>query len=119
MGKAPDKKKIYDEDLTETISEMFNDRTRTIPVLGDIIRALHLSIRRKDITFEEFLKMSIDKIGNRVTRFDIAQLTKIDSIHLNSLSIFMNGGPTGEYWNTANNGFYYWIDNRSSESILE
>jgi hypothetical protein len=118
MGKASDRKKIYDDDLTETISEVFNDRTRTIPILGDIIRALHLSIRRKDITFEEFLKMSIDKIEGRVTRFDIAQLTKIDTIRLNSMSIFINGGPTGEYWNTANNGFYDWIDNKSSESIF-
>jgi hypothetical protein len=30
----------------------------------------------------------------------------------------MNGGPTGEYWNAANNGFYDWIDNKSSESIF-
>jgi len=31
---------------------------------------------------------------------------------------FMNGGPAGENWNSANNGFYDWIDNKSQESIL-
>jgi len=118
MGKPPDRKKIYDDDLTRTISEVFNDRTRTIPIIGDIIRALRLSMRRKNITFEQFLKMSIDKIADRVTRFDIAQLTKIDSVSLNSMTVFMNGGPKGEYWNIAKNGFYDWIDNKSTESIF-
>lgn len=30
----------------------------------------------------------------------------------------MNGGPAGENWNHASNGFYDWIDNKSHESIL-
>ena len=30
----------------------------------------------------------------------------------------MNGGPLGENWNTSPNGFYDWIDNKSSESII-
>jgi len=30
----------------------------------------------------------------------------------------MNGGPAGENWNHANNGFYDYIDNISKESII-
>lgn len=120
MGKPPEKKKIYDDELVSAISEEFNDRIRTVPIFGDIIRAVRMSMRRKNISFDDFLNLSIDKIASecRVTRSDIAQLTRILPLSGNGLLPFMNGGPSGEYWNKANDGFYDWIDNRSTESIF-
>ena len=120
MGKPPEKKKIYDDELVSAISEEFNDRIRTVPIFGDIIRAVRMSMRRKNISFDDFLNLSIDKITSqcRVTRSDIAQLTRILPLSGNDLLPFMNGGPSGEYWNKANDGFYDWIDNRSTESIF-
>ena len=71
MGKPPEKKKIYDDELVRAISEEFNDRIRTVPIFGDIIRAVRMSMRRKNISFDDFLNLSIDKITSqcRVTRF--------------------------------------------------
>jgi hypothetical protein len=34
MGKPPEKKKIYDDELVRAISEEFNDRIRTVPIFG-------------------------------------------------------------------------------------
>ena len=71
MGKPPEKKKIYDDELVSAISEEFNDCIRTVPIFGDIIRAVRLSMRRKNISFDDFLNLSIDKITSqcRVSRF--------------------------------------------------
>ena len=120
MGKLPEKKKIYDDELVITISEEFSDRIRTVPIFGDIIRAVWMSMRRKNISLDDFLNLSIDKITSksRISRFDIAQLTRILPLSGNDLLPFMNGGPSGEYWNKADDGFYDWIDNRSTESIF-
>ena len=120
MGKPPEKKKIYDDELVRTISEEFSDRIRTVPIFGDIIRAAGMSMRRKNMSFDDFLNLSIDKITSksRVSRFDIAHLTRILPLSGNDLLPFMNGGPSGEYWNKANDGFYDWIDNKSTESIV-
>ena len=79
-----------------------------------------MSIRRKKISFDDFLNLSIEKITSqcRVSRSDIAQLTRILPLSGNDLLPFMNGGPSGEYWNKDNDGFYDWIENRSTESIF-
>jgi hypothetical protein len=120
MGNLPEKKKIYDDELVRTISEEFSDRIRTVPIFGDIIRAAGMSMRRKNMSIDNFLNLSIDKVTSksRISRFDIAQLTRILPLSGNDLLPFMNGGPSGEYWNKANDGFYDWIDNRSTESIF-
>jgi hypothetical protein len=73
-GQAPKKKKIYDDELVRVISEEFSNRIRTVPIFGDIIRAVRLSMRRKIMSFDDFLNLSIDEITSqlRVSRFDIA-----------------------------------------------
>src|SRR5205807_2328850 len=53
-----------------------------------------------------------------IFREDIARLTKVAPLIGNYEVPYMNGGPAGENWNHANNGFYDWIDNKSQESIL-
>ena len=112
MGKPPDTRKIYDDDIVEAISEEFSDRIRAVPNVGDIIRATNMSIIRRKLTFDQLLSISIGKIDslNRISRLDIAQLTKVNGIPGNSILPFMNGGPTDQYWNTSENGFYDWID---------
>jgi hypothetical protein len=120
MGQPVEPRKIYDDDLVEAISEEFSDRIRVVPVIGDIIRALNLSLRRRSLTFYQLLGMSIGKLNsqNRITRSDIAQITKIRTITGNSIIPFMNGGPSDQHWNTSDNGFYDWLDKKSQENIF-
>jgi hypothetical protein len=93
---------------------------RTFFVIGDALRAFRGSLRRNEINADEFLKIALAKIVSRehIFREDIARLTKVAPIVGNFVMPFMNGGPAGENWNSANNGFYDWIDNESQESIL-
>jgi hypothetical protein len=114
------RQKVYDDDLVRTVSEEFTDRLRTFFVIGDAVRAIRGSLHRNEINADEFLKIALAKIVSRehIFREDIARLTKVAPIVGNLVVPYMNGGPAGENWNSANNGFYDWIDNRSQESIL-
>jgi hypothetical protein len=120
VGQPTDERKIYDDDLVEAISEEFSDRIRVVPIIGDTLRALNLLPRRRKLTFGQLLDISVTKVSsqNRVTRSDIAQITKIRSITGNSIIPFMNGGPSDQHWNTSDNGFYDWLDKKSQESIF-
>ena len=120
MGKPADESKIYDDDLVEVISEEFSDRIRVVPIIGDIIRALNLVLRRRNLSFSHLLNLCVGKVNSesRLTRFDIAEITKIRPIAGNSIIPFMNGGPSDQHWNTSENGFYDWIDKRSQETIF-
>jgi hypothetical protein len=79
-----------------------------------------LSLRRRRLTFGQLLDISARKVSsqNRVTRSDIAQISKISSITGNSIIPFMNGGPSDQHWNNSDNGFYDWLDKKSQESIF-
>jgi hypothetical protein len=112
--------KVYDDDLVRTMSEEFTERIRTFFVIGDAIRAFRGSLNRSDLRANEFIEIALNKIASRehIFREDIAKLTKIATVVNNSMIPFMNGGPEGENWDNANNGFYDWIDNKSQESIL-
>ena len=112
--------KVYDDDLVRTLSEVFSDRVRSFYVIGDAIRAFKGSLHREEINEDEFLKIALNEIISRehVFREDIARLTRIATVAGNSVVPFMNGGPVGENWNHASNGFYDWIDNKCQESIL-
>jgi hypothetical protein len=112
--------KVYDDDLVRTLSEEFSDRVRSFYVIGDAIRAFKGSLHREQITEDEFLGIALKKIISRehVFREDIARLTRVATVSSNTVVPFMNGGPAGENWNHASNGFYDWIDNKSQESIL-
>jgi hypothetical protein len=120
MGKPAEERKIYDDDLVEAISEEFSDRIRVVPIIGDIIRALNLVLRRRRLTFNHLLDISVRKVNSesRLTRFDIAQITKIRTIAGNSIIPFMNGGPSDQHWNTSDNGFYDWVDKKSQKTIF-
>jgi hypothetical protein len=120
IGRPADERKIYDDDLVEAISEEFNDRIRVVPIIGDILRALNLSLRRRRLTFGQLLDISARKVSsqNRVTRSDIAQISKISSITGNSIIPFMNGGPSDQHWNNSDNGFYDWLDKRVKKAYL-
>jgi hypothetical protein len=120
MGKPVDERKIYDDDLVEVISEEFSDRIRVVPIIGDIIRALNLVLRRRKLSFSHLLNICVGKVNSdsRLTRFDIAKVTKIRTIAGNSIIPFMNGGPSDQHWNTSENGFYDWIDKKSQETIF-
>lgn len=110
--------KIYDDDLVQNIAEHFTDRFKVFPLIGDIIRALKLFTLRETLNKEELEKSSIELILGYPSRSDISLLTNIITIEGNSFIPFLNGGPFGENWNTSKNGFYDWIDNKCSESIL-
>jgi len=112
--------KVYDDDLVRTISEEFTDRVRTFFVIGDTIRAFKGSLHRSELGANDFIEIALNKIASRehIFREDIARLTKIAPVINNSMMPFMNGGPAGENWNHANNGFYDWIDNKSQDTIL-
>jgi hypothetical protein len=114
------RQKVYDDDLVRTVGEEFTDRLRTFFVIGDAVRAIRGSLHRNEINADEFLTIALAKIVSRehIFREDIARLTKVAPIVGNLVIPFMNGGPAGENWNSANNGFYDWIDNKSQESIL-
>jgi hypothetical protein len=120
LGKPRDPKKVYDDDLVRVISEEFDDRIRVVPIIGDIIRALRISNERKTMTLDKFVDTAIDRIvsNERISRIDIAKLTKIVTLQSNTVTPYMNGGPAGEYWDNAKNGFYDYIDNLSNESII-
>lgn len=123
VGKGDEERaeqKVYDDDLVRTLSEEFSDRVRSFYVIGDAIRAFKGSLRREQMNEDEFLKIALNKIISRqhVFREDVARLTKIATVAGNSVVPFMNGGPAGENWNHASNGFYDWIDNKCQESIL-
>ena len=112
--------KVYDDELVRTMSEEFTDRIRTFFVIGDAIRAFRGSLRRSELGANEFIEIALNKIASRehIYREDIAKLTKISPVISNSMIPFMNGGPAGENWDKASNGFYDWIDNKSQETIL-
>ena len=80
----------------------------------------HSGVHSIDLGASEFIEIALNKITSRehIFRDDIAKLTKIAPVINNSMIPFMNGGPEGENWDKANNGFYDWIDNKSQESIL-
>jgi hypothetical protein len=112
--------KVYDDDIVRTVSEEITDRTTSLFVIGDIIRAFRGTLKRREISADEFIKISLSEIVSRehIFREDIARLTRISQVESNLVLPFMNGGPVGENWNYADNGFYDWIDNKSKESIL-
>jgi len=112
--------KIYDDELVRTVSEEFTDRLRAFFVIGDAIRAFRGSLHRNEINADEFLKIALNKIVSRehIFREDIARLTKVAPLIGNFVVPFMNGGPAGENWNLANNGFYDWIGNKSQSLVL-
>ena len=110
--------KIYDDYLVQNIAEQFNDRFKVLPLIGDIIRALKLVPFRKTLSKDELEKSAIEFILRYPSRYDISLITSIITIEGNSFIPFLNGGPFGENWNTAKDGFYDWIDNKCSESII-
>lgn len=120
LGRSEKVRKFYDDDIVRCISEQFSDRLRTLFVVGDIIRFLRISIKRKEVTSEDFIRKGLDLITSRgrIFREDVARLTSIMPIFYNDVITFMNGGPAGENWNKSANGFYDWIDNKSQQSIL-
>ncbi|ALI37356.1 hypothetical protein NMY3_03171 [Candidatus Nitrosocosmicus oleophilus] len=117
-------KKTYDDDVIQTINDLFYDRVTVFPFIGDIMRATKVLLRfiryPKPVPSSTFIEQTIRKItlSKRITRFDISQMTKVSTVNYNNVKEFMNGGPLGENWNRAPNGFYDWIDNKSKESIL-
>jgi hypothetical protein len=110
--------KIYDDYLVQNTAEQFNDRFKVLPLIGDIIRAFKLVPFRKSLSKEELEKSAIEFILGYPSRHDISLLTNINTIEGNFFIPFLNGGPFGENWNTAKDGFYDWIDNKCSESII-
>ena len=110
--------KIYDDYLVQNTAEQFNDRFKVLPLIGDIIRALKLVPFRKSLSKEELEKSAIEFILGYPSRHDISLLTNINTIEGNFFIPFLNGEPFGENWNTAKDGFYDWIDNKCSESII-
>ena len=66
IGQPADERKIYDDDLVEAISEEFSDRIRVIPIIGDILRALNLSLRCRRLTFGQLLDISVRKVSSRL-----------------------------------------------------
>jgi hypothetical protein len=120
MNRSTKVDKFYDDDLVTTLSEEFFDRLRVKPLIGDIIRALRIAIKRRPLYSDEFIATAVRRITSRerISRADISELTDIEPVYGNNLIPFMNGGPAGENWNNAPNGFYDWIDKKSQESIL-
>lgn len=120
MNRSIEIDKYYDDDVVTTLSEEFFDRVRVKPLIGDIIRAFTTAIKRKSLKSTEFIQIAVKRIVSkeRISRSDISELTKITPVYGNNLIPFMNGGPAGENWNKAPNGFYDWIDNKSQDSIL-
>jgi hypothetical protein len=116
--------KTYDDDVIQTINDLFYDRVTIFPIIGDVIRATKILLRflehPKPVTANAFIEDILRKITleKRITRFDVSQLTKITSVNYNNFKEYMNGGPFGENWNNAPNGFYDCIDNKSKGSIL-
>ena len=110
----------YDDDIVTTISEEFTDMISVYPIIGDMIRVLGGFLRKRtESNPSEFIQKAIELFNREhISRVDIAELTKIGISEKNTLTPFMNGGPVGEYWNKADNGFYDWIDNKSQESII-
>ncbi|MDV3277836.1 MAG: hypothetical protein LYZ69_05145 [Nitrososphaerales archaeon] len=111
---------VYDDELLHEISGGFSDRISVFPLVGDIIRALGgLLRRRKELDAETLVNLTVETVTTNklIAREDVARLTRISAVTNNNLVPFMNGGPAGEYWDTARNGFYEWID-RSNESII-
>ena len=110
----------YDDDITQTISEEFTDRISILHLIGDIIRALGgLLGKRKKFSVSEFYNQTINHLLNdkKTSRKDVACFTEIEKVSGNKITPFMNGGPLGEHWNTAENGFYESIQN-SKKSII-
>lgn len=110
----------YDDDITTAISEEFTDRISVYPLIGDLIRFMGGFLRKRtDLSPSEFVSKTVELFNEEsITRMDVAKLTKIGISEKNTLIPFMNGGPAGECWNKADNGFYDWIDNKSKESII-
>jgi len=103
----------YDDDIAETISEEFTDRISVIHLIGDIIRAFGGLIGlRREIKTERLEEIVLKKIINdkKISRKDIADLTRISKVSGNTIIPFMNGGPEGPNWNNAPDGFYDQID---------
>lgn len=59
IGQPADERKIYDDDIVEAISEELRDRIRVVPIIGDILRALNLSLRRRRLSFGQLLDISV------------------------------------------------------------
>jgi len=120
MNQLVSKEKVYDDDILLNISKRFKDRIFVKPIISDILRALNISIKRNSLKYEEFITKALNLLNSnkRIARSDIASLTKITAIRNNNIIPFLNGGHIGENWNIAENGFYDWIDNKSTESIL-
>ena len=120
IGKESNPDHYYDDDITTAISEEFTDRISVYPIIGDIIRFMGGFLRKRtELSPSEFVNKAIELFNEEsITRIDIAKLTKIGTSEKNTLTPFMNGGPAGECWNKADNGFYDWIDNKSKESII-
>jgi hypothetical protein len=120
MNRSIEIDKYYDDDVVTTLSEEFFDRVRVKPFIGDIIRAFTSAVKRKSLRSTEFIQITVKRIVSkeRISRSDISELTKITSVYGNNLIPIMNGGPAGENWNKAPNGFYDWIDNKSQDIIL-
>lgn len=117
-------KKTYDDDIVQTINDLFYDRVTVFPLLGDFMRATKVLLRfiehPKSMSANAFISSTLNQIvtEKRITRFDISQLSKVSSVKYNNFKEYMNGGPFGENWNNSSYGFYDWIDNKSKESIL-
>jgi len=110
----------YDDDIVNAISVEFGDRLIVLPIIGNLIVTLGFLRKRKDIVTSQFIESALRKLTSRerISRYDIAKLTKIAPSSYNSFMPFMNGGPADENWDKAKNGFFDWIDNNSQESIL-
>ncbi len=110
----------YDDDIVITISEEFADRLVVIFVVGDIIRALGGILRKRKLHTVDQLRSKVFqklRLDPKVSRQDIAELTRIDSSLGNSITPFMNGGPAGPHWNESTGGLYESIE-KAEKSIL-
>lgn len=120
IGAKIEDAQTYDDEFLNEISGGFSDRVSVFPLIGDIIRALGgLLRRRKELSPEGLAKATIDTVttNDYISRDDVAKLTNVSEVKGNSLVPFMNGGPAGEHWDTAPQGFYDHID-KSKETII-
>ena len=111
---------FYDDDIVTETSNELSDRITVVPILGDAVRFFGgLLRRRSQLTAEEFIQKGLDMLFTEdVYRKDVAKLTGISRVQSNLVVPFMNGGPAGENWDNSPNGFFDWISNKSSDSIL-
>lgn len=109
-----------DDDLAIDLSGGLTDWVSVFPLVGDMIRAaggiLH---RRKGMSQDQFENSAMELVTTHdyISREQVAKLTRIDRVSGNSLTPFMNGGPVGEHWDTAPNGFFDHIS-KAKETII-